>query len=223
MGDPVSFSSSAGQAHGYLARPEGPVAGGIVVIQEWWGLVPHIEDVADRFAALGYAALAPDLYHGRSTVEAEEAHHLSDGLDWTRARAEIAGAAAHLQAAEGAGRIGVVGFCMGGALTLIAASDPAVSAWVAFYGFPPAGRATIDEIAAPGLILFGEHEHAFSVPDAQAYVAARQAAGHDVELRIYPGARHGFFNDTRGDIYHPASAADAWARTVELFGRHVRA
>jgi carboxymethylenebutenolidase len=223
MGETVHFASSRGEASGYLARPAGSPIAGIVVIQEWWGLVPHIKEVADRFAALGYVALAPDLYHGQSTVEAEEAHHLMEGLDWGRAAAELSGAVAHLRGAEGVGRVGVVGFCMGGALTLIAAADPAVDAWVSFYGFPPAGSARLDEIAAPGLVLFGEHEHAFSVPDARAFVASQQAKGREAELRIYPGAGHGFFNDSRAGVYHESSAHDAWARAVELFDRHLRA
>lgn len=221
MGESVKFTSSRGEASGYLARPAAAGSAGIVVIQEWWGLVPHIEDVADRFAALGYVALAPDLYHGKSTVEAEEAHHLMEGLDWGRAAAELAGAVAHLRAAEGASRVGVVGFCMGGALTLIAATDPDVDAWVSFYGFPPAGSARLDEITAPGLLIFGEHEHAFSVPDAQAFAASQRAKGLEAEVRIYPGASHGFFNDSRTEVYHETSARDAWTRAVAVFERHL--
>ena len=222
MGESVKFTSSRGEACGYLARPaEATARAGIVVIQEWWGLVPQIESVADRFAALGYVALAPDLYHGQSTVEAEEAHHLMDGLDWSCAAAELAGAVAHLRAGEGVCRVGVVGFCMGGALTLIAAADPAVDAYVAFYGFPPAGSARLDEISAPGLLLFGEREHAFSVPDAQAFAASQRAKGLEAEVRSYPGAGHGFFNETIAAIYHEPSARDAWERALELFGRHL--
>ena len=221
MGEPVQFTSSRGEAGGYLARPAAAPHAGIVVIQEWWGLVPQIEGVADRFAALGYVALAPDLYHGQSTVEAEEAHHLMEGLDWSRAAAELAGAVAHLRAAEGVSSVGVVGFCMGGALTLIQAADPGVDAYVAFYGFPPAGSAQLDAITAPGLLIFGEHEHVFSVPDAQAFAAGQRAKGLEAEVRIYPGAGHGFFNETIAAVYHEPSAHDAWARTVDLFARQL--
>jgi len=136
----VTFSSAAGQAVGHLARPDKGKPG-IIVLQEWWGLVPHIKDVAGRFAAQGYFALAPDLYHGKSTVQAEEAEHLMKGLDWGRAAQEIAGAVRYLREVEGATRVGVVGFCMGGALTIIAATQPGVDAYVTFYGFPPAGAA----------------------------------------------------------------------------------
>jgi dienelactone hydrolase len=150
----VTFSSEAGQANGHVARP-GKDVPGIIVLQEWWGLVPHIKDVAARFAAQGYVALAPDLYHGKSTLEAAEAQHLMEGLDWGRAAKEIAGAVRYLREVEGATRVGVTGFCMGGALTIIAATQPGVDAYAAFYGFPPAGAAPVERITAPGVIFFG--------------------------------------------------------------------
>ena len=224
MGESVQFDSAAGTASGYLARPDVPAdaLAGVVVIQEWWGLVPHIEDVADRVAALGYVALAPDLYHGKSTVEAEEAHHLMEGLDWGRAAQELAGAVAHLRAVEGVGRVGVVGFCMGGALTVIAAADPGVDAYASFYGFPPPGSVDLETINAPGLIFFGERENAFSVPEAQAFAERQREHGRQAEVVVYPGAGHAFFNDTRPEAYQQAAATDAWRRTVELFAQHLR-
>jgi carboxymethylenebutenolidase len=224
MGESVQFDSTAGTATGYLARPGEPggASAGVVVIQEWWGLVPHIEDVADRVAALGYVALAPDLYHGKSTVEAEEAHHLMDGLDWGRAAQELAGAVAYLRDVEGAGHVGVVGFCMGGALTVIAATNPGVDAYASFYGFPPEGSVDLDAISAPGLIFFGEHEETFSVPDAQAFAEGGRERGRRAEVVVYPGAGHAFFNDTRPEAYQQAAATDAWRRTVELFAEHLR-
>ena len=145
----------AGEANGYLVHP-GANKVGVVVLQEWWGLVPHIKDVASRFASAGFVALAPDLYHGKSTVDAEEASHLMKGLDWGRASQEIAGAVAHLRNQEGCSRVAIVGFCMGGALTVIAATQPGVDAYAAFYGFPPSGAANLDTIQIPGLIFFGE-------------------------------------------------------------------
>jgi len=224
MGESVQFDSTAGIASGYLARPgeSADVRAGVVVIQEWWGLVPHIEDVAERFAALGYAALAPDLYHGKSTVEAEEAHHLMEGLDWGRAAQELAGAVAYLRGVAGVSRVGVVGFCMGGALTVIAAADPDVDAYASFYGFPPPGSAALDRIDAPGMILFGEDEDVFSVPDAEAFAERQRQSGRQAEVIVYPGAGHAFFNDTRPEAYQQEAAGDAWQRTVELFERHLR-
>ena len=217
----VTFSSDAGQTSGHLARP-GKGIPGIIVLQEWWGLVPHIKDVAGRFGAQGYVALAPDLYHGKSTVEAAEAEHLLKGLDWARAATEIAGAVRYLRQSEGVTRVGVVGFCMGGALTIIAATQPGVDAYVSFYGFPPAGAAPLDKIVAPGLIFFGEREEFFSVPDAKAFAEAQRKRGREAEVIVYPGAGHAFFNDTRPEAYRRDAANDAWWRTLEHFGRHLR-
>jgi len=217
----VTFASAGGQAGGHLARSDRGKPG-VIVLQEWWGLVPHIKDVAGRFAAQGYVALAPDLYHGKSTVEAEEARHLMEGLDWGRAAQEIAGAIRYLREVEGVTRVGVTGFCMGGALTIIAAAQPGVDAYAAFYGFPPAGAADLQKITAPGLIFFGEDEQFFSVPDAQAFAEVQRARSREAEVVIYPGAGHAFFNNERAEAYRRDAANDAWRRTLEHFGRHLR-
>jgi carboxymethylenebutenolidase len=219
MGDRIEFDTPAGPASGYRAAPEGEPRAGLVVIQEWWGLVPHICDVADRFAAEGYLVLAPDIYHGRSTVDAEEAHHLMDGLDWGRAAAEIGGAVASLRTA-GATKVGVVGYCMGGALAVIAALG-GVDAYNAYYGFPPTGAAPVDSITAPGLIFFGEHEDSFSVPDAEAFAVRQRATGRDAEVIVFPGAGHAFFNDTRAEAYVADAAEAAWERTLAFFARNL--
>jgi carboxymethylenebutenolidase len=218
----VNFASASGPANGWLARPA-TGRPGLVVLQEWWGLVPHIKDVASRFAAQGgYVALAPDLYHGKSTVDAEEASHLMQGLDWGRATEEIAGSIRYLRDSEGVDRVGVVGFCMGGALAVLAATLPGVDAFAAFYGLPPASAADLGRITAPGLIFFGEKEGYFSIPDAQAFAQRQRAAGRDCEVVIYPGADHAFFNNDRPEVFHPQAANDAWRRTLEHFGRHLR-
>lgn len=217
----VKFQSQGGEASGYLVRP-GAGKPGVVVIQEWWGLVPHVKDVAARLAAQGYITLAPDLYHGKSTAESEEAQHLMEGLDWGRAGQETAGAVRYLREQESATRVGVVGFCMGGALTMIAATQPGVDAYAAFYGFPPKGATPLEKITAPGIIFFGEHEAFFSVSDAAAFVDAQHARGREAELVIYPGAGHAFFNNERPEVFRLDAANDAWRRTLELFGRVLR-
>lgn len=216
-GTKTSFGTGSGEASGYLARPPAGRAG-VVVIQEWWGLVPHIEDVARRYAQLGFVALAPDLYHGKSTTEQAEATHLMQGLDWGRATAELAGAIRHLREAEGCTKVFVTGFCMGGALTLLAAAQGGVDGYAAYYGFPPEG-APVDQIKAPGVIFFGEHEGHFSIPNAQAFAERQRQKGVETEVVVYPGAHHAFFNDTRPEVYHPVAANDAWRRTLALFGR----
>jgi carboxymethylenebutenolidase len=219
-GREVKFSSASGPAEGWLVRP-GAGRPGIVVLQEWWGIVPHIKDVATRFANQGYVTLAPDLYHGRTTVEAEEAHHLMQGLDWDRALEEIAGAIRYLRDSEGVDRVGVVGYCMGGALAVRAATLPGVDAWVSYYGFPP-GAPNLDRITAPGLIYFGEEEDFFSIPDAQAFAERQRAAGRECEVIVYPRAGHAFFNNDRPEVYRHDPANDTWRRTLAHFGRHLR-
>jgi carboxymethylenebutenolidase len=211
----VQFAAPTGAAHGYLARP-GSDKVGVVVIQEYWGLVAHIKEVADRFARLGFVALAPDLYHGKSTVDAEEATHLMQGLDWGRAAQEIGGAVAHLRQVEGCTKVAVVGFCMGGALTVIAASQPGVDAYAAFYGFPPGGAVDLEQIKVPGVLFFGEQETYFSVPAARAFAERQRSRQLPTEVIIYPGAGHAFFNDHRPTAYQPQAAADAWQRTLQL-------
>lgn len=218
-GTMVKFATPYGLAEGYIAG-RGSGRPGIVVIQEWWGLVPHVKDIVHRFADQGYVALAPDLYHGKSTVDAEEANHLMEGLDWTRATTELWGAVAHLRKEEKAPKVGVVGFCMGGALTILAAQDPEVSAYVAFYGFPP--KADLKPINARGLLIFGEHEDVFPVDKAREFVAAQQAKGVPTSFVEYPGAGHAFFNDQRPEVYRPDAAADAWSRTLAHFAETLR-
>ena len=216
MQSSVRFSTSAGSADGFLARP-GQNKVGVIVLQEWWGLVPHIKDVAGRFAQAGFVALAPDLYHGKSTVDAEEASHLMKGLDWGRAAQEIAGAVAHLRNQEGCSRVAIVGFCMGGALTVIAATQPGVDAYAAFYGFPPSGAANLDTIQIPGLIFFGEKETFFSIADAKAFAEKQSGRGIATETIVYEGAGHAFFNDARPEAFRRAPANDSWRRTLSLF------
>jgi carboxymethylenebutenolidase len=218
----IEFSTSHGPAAGYLSGPDAAAAkagapkAGVIVVQEWWGLVPHIEDIADRFAAAGYLALAPDLYHGKSTVDAEEASHLMHGLDWARAIEEMAAAATYLRTEQHVSRVGIVGFCMGGAAAMLAATTGTIDAYVSYYGFPPQADA-VKSIAVPGRLFFGEHESTFSLKDAQAFADAQRHKGLDTELVLYPGAGHAFFNDTRKTVYHAAAAADTWTRTLEFF------
>jgi carboxymethylenebutenolidase len=221
MGKKVSFASAKGPADGWLVRP-GSGRPGVIVLQEWWGIVPHIQDVTARFAAQGYVALAPDLYHGKTTVDAEEASHLMNDLDWGRALEEIAGAIRYLRDSEGVDRLGVAGFCMGGALTVLAATLPGVDAYAAFYGFPPAAAADLNRISAPGLIFFGEQENFFSIPDAQAFAEAQRRAGRETEVVVYPDAGHAFFNNDRPEAFNASARNESWRRTLELFGRHLR-
>jgi carboxymethylenebutenolidase len=223
MGKMIDFQSNSHTTPGYLALPDGPGPfPGVVVIQEWWGLVPHIKDVADRFAAAGFVALAPDLYHGQEASEPDEARKLVMELDRERAQAEIGAAMRYLQslAAVAPKKIGVVGFCMGGALSIAtAAVIPQTGAAVAFYGGvgEPKTRAAIH---APLLGLYAEHDST-TAEMVHDFDAALQQAGLTHEMHIYPGTQHAFFNDARPHIYNPQAAADAWQRTLAWFRKHL--
>jgi carboxymethylenebutenolidase len=224
----IEFPSNGGATPAYLARPDDEMGHpAVVVIQEWWGLVPHIKEVAERFAAEGYIALAPDLYHGQAAGEPDEARKLAMALDRDQAVAEIAAAARYLAELPAAQpkRVGVIGWCMGGGLSLSAAADyggtssGAIGAAVCFYGRPLASS-DCARLQAPVLGLFAEEDHGISVADVHAFENELQR--HDVphEVHIYEGAHHAFFNDTR-PVYDPEAAADAWRRTLEWFERYL--
>jgi carboxymethylenebutenolidase len=223
-GEMVSYASNGSRVDGYLALPagEGRVPG-VVVIQEWWGLVPHINDVSDRFAAAGYAALAPDLYHGRSTTEPDEAGKLMMDMQRDVAERELRDAVRYLAAhPRCTGRVGVVGFCMGGGLALLTAcTTPEVAACVDFYGVLPGGQPNCDRLQAPVLVVLGDQDPWVPLESARALERDLRASGKVVEVVVYPGAGHAFFNDT-GPAHHPEYAADAWRRTLEWFGRYLR-
>jgi carboxymethylenebutenolidase len=209
---------------GYLARPAGDVAApGVIVLQEWWGLNDNIRDIADRFADAGYVALAPDLYNGVSTSEPDEARKLVMELDMAAAVEEIGAAADFLLAQDdvtGDG-VGIVGFCMGGRLALMATLTlDNLAAAVPFYGSP----LTPDEatqVTTPVLGLYGEADGGIAVADVRAMEEAIRAAGTPVEIVVYPGAQHAFFNDTRTASYDAEASADAWQRTLDWLAEYL--
>ena len=232
MGHTVSFKRPDGQSvQGYLAEPtdatDATGAPAVVVIQEWWGLNDQIRGVADRLAAAGYRALVPDLYRGQSTIDAEEAHHLMTALNFGDAASQdVAGAVAHLKADSA--KVGVTGFCMGGALTLLAAAmAPGVDAGVAWYGHPPIDYLNPAAIKAPLLAHWALQDGAFPIAGVDAVEVKLRAGGVQLASHRYL-AQHGFANETAvgpGRIaitqYDAAWAQIAWDRTFRFFGRHL--
>lgn len=221
----ISFPANGGSTPGYLALPVGNGRfPGVVVIQEWWGLAPHIKEVADRFAQVGYVALAPDLYHGQLATEPDEARKLAMALERDRAVAEILGAARYLQSLEVVSpkRIGVVGFCMGGGLTASAAaeSDGELGAAVMFYGRPLDPNDTA-KLQVPLLGLFGELDQGIPVEGVRAFAEELEAYGKTHKIHIYPGAQHAFFNDGRPHMYHAEAAVDAWEKMLAWFEQYL--
>jgi carboxymethylenebutenolidase len=222
MGEIVRYPSNGGSSEGYLAKPAGGGGPGVIVIQEYWGLVPHIREVADRFAEAGFVALAPDLYHGIQTTEPDEAGKLIMGLAMDQAARDIAGAADYLAGLpELRGQIGTVGFCAGGSLALWSATlSDRIVATVGYYPVLPWERMRPDwsNYAGKATVIHASEEDGTSAaPGVQTAKRAIEEAGGKVTVYDYPGTHHAFFNDDRPEVYHPEASATAWARTLELF------
>jgi carboxymethylenebutenolidase len=218
MGEMVDFPSNGGTASGYLATPGGGGGLPLVVIQEWWGLVPHIKDVCDRFAAAGFAAVAPDLYHGESTTEPDEAGKLMMALNIQQAGRDMSGAVSLVQDVTGKQFVGVTGFCMGGGLALVLATQrpDAVAAVVPWYGLIPWPDAQPDWSALTASVLghYAADDDFFGPALVAELQETLDSLGKDAELKVHPGVGHAFFNDTRPEVYDKATADAAFAETV---------
>ena len=212
MGEVVEFEGLSG----YLAGGDGP---GLVVLHEWWGLVPHITDICDRFAALGFTALAPDLYHGATAGhrEPDDAEKLMMSLHPDRGIAEVALTVAELRR-RGFTKVGVLGFCLGGALAIAASAACSVDATVAYYGiWPDRGERTITN---PILIHVAEHEE-HNPPAGPEQFPQRFAGMSNADVHVYWGTQHAFFNDTYPESYDDAAAKLSWRRTIDFLRTHL--
>jgi carboxymethylenebutenolidase len=225
-GEMVEFESNGDKCAGYLAAPEGgQKAPGVIVLQEWWGLVSHIKDVCDRFAREGFIALAPDLYHGQTTRSPDEAGKLMMALNIQETEKDLRGAIQYLlnhEQVEGTG-VGTIGFCMGGVLSLYAACENRqVGACVVFYGIHPKVNPRLENLNAPVLGIYAERD-SFAPPEAaRALETKLRELGKTVEIHIYENCDHAFFNDERPEVYNAEAAADAWQRTLEFFRANLR-
>lgn len=222
MGEIVEFPSNGDTASGYLAVPDSGSGPGLMVIQEWWGLVPHITDLCDRFAAAGFVALAPDLYHGETTTEPDEAGKLMMAMNLSRAVRDMGGAVDFLLGLDAvtSPRLGVTGFCMGGGLALVAGCErpDAFGAVVPWYGLIPWPDAEPDwsALAAPVLGHYASEDGFFGPAAARDLEARLADLGKTVTFHVYEGADHAFFNDTRPEVYDPSASDLAWQRTVDF-------
>ena len=222
-GKMVDFPSNGGTTQGYLATPASGKGPGVLVIQEWWGLVPHIKRVADRFAAEGFAALAPDMYHGKTADEPDGAGKLFMALNIAQAEKDLRGAATYLAGQSSTARLGAVGFCMGGQLALFAGTvNPNVGAVVDFYGIHPNVKPDYSKLAGPVLGLFAEKDGFVTPQTAREVDAAIKKAGKSSEIHIYPNVDHAFFNEDNTGAYNKAAADDAWRRTLAFFRQHLK-
>ncbi len=222
MAEQVTFASNGGSCSGLFAVPASGRGPGVVVIQEWWGLVPHVESLVDRFAEAGFVALAPDLYHGAKTDEPNEATRMMMALAMDPAARDIAGAARFLFESDptSGNGIGAVGFCMGGSLALWSATlAPQLTTAVGFYPALPWDRMSPEWPNYEGkaaMIHCSEQDGTSAAAGIQEAKTAIENAGGNIELFDYPGTQHAFFNDERPEVYDAAASASAWDRTVQF-------
>ncbi len=222
-GSMVKFPSNGGTTDAYLATPASGKGPGVVVIQEWWGLVGHIKSVCDRFAAEGFTALAPDMYHGKTADEPDGAGKLFMALNIGQAEKDLKGAAAYLAQHSSTKKLGAVGFCMGGQLALFAATlNPSIGATVDFYGIHPNVKPDYSKLSGPVLGLFAEKDTFVTPATAKEVDAAIKKAGKQSEIHIYPNVDHAFFNDENTGAYNKAAADDAWRRTLAFFRTNLK-
>ena len=206
----------------YLAIPDG--AGpfpALVVIHEWWGLNDQIRQAAADLAAAGYLSLAVDLYHGKATSNPSEAPALAKSVDAGQAVQELKEAAKYLAGRKDVrkGRIGSVGWCMGGGYSLrLALSQPELAAAVIYYGRLETDPEALKKISAPVIGFFGEDDSSIPVATVREFESAMRSAGKKVTIHIYPGAGHAFANPTRTDAYRPQATKDSWNRMMSFLG-----
>ena len=223
----VEFKSGTETASGLLVTPEGtgPFPA-VIVIHEWWGLDDWVKDQARALAKEGYEALAVDLYHGKVTKDPEVAHQLMSGMPEDRAVRDLKAAYAYLQSRADVkkGRIGLIGWCMGGKYALeLATQEPGLKAVVAYYGAPPADPARIARIKAAVLGNYGGDDKGPSPEQVKAFEGAMKKAGKSVDIKIYPGAPHAFANPNNPwKGYREEAARDAWARTIAFLARNLK-
>jgi carboxymethylenebutenolidase len=202
----------------YLAEPSGPATAGVLVVHDWYGLLPHVRAACDELAAAGLAALAPDLYDGRTTTDPGQAEALMEALDNDAARARLDAATADLRERAGGGPVGGLGFSMGGFLTLLQATTGAYDAVVVYYTALDPERAAA--IRCPVLLQLAEVEE-FDPPEFfDGFVATLRAAGTEVRARTWPGTEHSFANRDVA-LHAPVQAAEAWTETIAFLRGHL--
>ncbi|MEU5827389.1 dienelactone hydrolase family protein [Micromonospora tulbaghiae] len=223
MGEMVSFTGNGGTSEGYLAIPSGGAASpAVIVIQDWWGLVPHVRAVVDRFAEAGFVALAPDFRHGGPAVKPTEPRLMLNSSQMDEAASDIAAAAEYLAGrSEVAGKVGCAGFCAGASLALWSGTfSERIVATAGFYPrLPWEGMATdwADYAGKAALIHCSEADGLSAADGVQSVRRSIESAGGTCQTFDYPGTAHAFFNEDRPEHFDQRAAATAWARTLELF------
>jgi len=226
-GEMITFPKGSGTNGGYLALPKGDgTHPAVVVVHEWWGISDWNKGQTDSLAALGYVALAVDLYGGKVAKDNDEAHQLMSGLVEEDAVASLRAGADYLRSRKDvrAQAIGTIGWCMGGKYAIrLAAADPGIRACVMYYGAPITDAAKIKGIQAAVLGNFGGEDQGPTPDQVKTFETALRKADKRVDFKIYPGAGHAFANTTNPfGTYKPDAAKDAWERTKTFFDKELK-
>lgn len=218
-----TFEGDGMEVAAFVARPDDvEKAPAIIIVHEWWGLNPHIEDIAQRFAEEGFIAVATDLFEGKTTKDAQEASKLMGALKEEDGLARLQVVLKQLRETPEVSSVGVTGFCMGGIYALLLACKAKVDASAPFYGDVPADTSIISKLSCPILFIGAEKDQWITVEKMNRLDAALKQYGKEGEVRIYKGVDHAFFNDTRPEVYSRADADDAWKRVIEFFNKHLK-
>jgi len=224
----VSYPGKAGNLKAYIAHPAGEGARPVViVVQEWWGLNENIKNIARRFATEGYFAIAPDLYSRQGTQVASDpntAAQLMGGLKTADGIEDLNSTISWIRAQKDtkSSKIGITGYCMGGTYaTLLPCESKEIAAAAPFYGEIPSDD-KLKNLNCPMFYAYGANDGWIQRPDVERLASDLKKFGKKGEAKIYEGCDHGFFNDTRKDVYAPDAARDAWQHTLRLFAENLR-
>ncbi|MGH9799692.1 MAG: dienelactone hydrolase family protein, partial [Blastocatellia bacterium] len=219
----TKFTANGKVVNAFIAKPEGvEKSPAVIVVHEWWGLNPHIEDIAQRYAREGFIAVAADLYNGVTTKDSKEAGSLMSALKPEDGIESLKIVLDSLRANPEVTCVGVTGFCMGGTFALLLACHAKVEASAPFYGDVPVDTTVIGKLGCPVLFIGGEKDQWITVEKMNRLDTALKQYSKPGEVRIYPGADHAFFNDTRPEVYSKTDAEDAWKTVIEFFNKHLR-
>jgi carboxymethylenebutenolidase len=219
----TKFTGNGKEVNVFIARPINvEKAPAVIIVHEWWGLNPHIEDIAQRYAREGFIAVAPDLYDGITTKDSKEASNLMGALKTEKGLEYLQIVLGQLRSMKEVEGVGVTGFCMGGTFALLLACHAKVDASAPFYGDVPVDTTLIGKLDCPILFIGGEKDQWITTEKMRRLETALKQYAKEGEVRVYKGADHAFFNDTRAEVYSRADAEDAWKRVIEFFNKNLR-
>jgi carboxymethylenebutenolidase len=223
QGSMIMIDSQDGKFPAYVNKPADATnkTPGVIIIHEWWGLVPHVKGVADKYAEQGFAAIAPDLYAGASTSNPEEARKLSASVTIQNSKKMIDSTAVYLKALD-LSRIGITGYCFGGthAFNYVCESNEVSAGAIYYAGHLPSDE-ELAKISAPLLLVYGDQDHSVKPEQARQMELTLKTLGKDAKLLLYEGAPHAFANETNKQAYRPEAAKDSWEKTILFFNTHL--